>query len=544
MEVEKRRIALLYPRVSTKQQEKSGNGLKSQEHFLRQRCLERGYEIREVFADSYSGGGSFWDRPAMRSLIEYVDHNPLADDEEYVVLFDDIKRFARDVQFHLGLRKELSDRSVAVECLNFKFKDSPENEFIEVVLAAQAELERKQNARQVRRRMQARLENGHWPFGPLLGYRFVAVRGRGKVLRLNKRKSEQIARALEGRANGVLASNVAMARFLERVGFRKRVTANTVTRLIANAYFYAGFVEYAPWGVSRREGVHTAIISMETAEKLSSLDEEPKKVSTRRDMSEDFPLRGYVRCSECDGTLTGAWSKGRCRRYAYYRCNRRGCCEYSKGIPRDRLHSEFRSVLERTVPKPETVKRARELTAQAMVRHVQDQVAKKSESAKELKACELEIRDLAATAAAAHPEVRKVYEEQILKLCRRKQELEGFEKPETPLDPEAVGTVVNEVTGLLIRPETTWKDGTLTLRRKVLELCFDRGLSYDRETGFGTPKISLGIELLCELEVSDSRGVYTPGGSLNTHPSICWEVDRFLRWTTSVSALVVEKGED
>ena len=34
----------------------------------------------------------------------------------------------------------------------------------------------------------------------------------------------------------------------------------------------------------------------------------------------DVPLRRFVTCSECGKPLTGAWSRGRAARYAYYEC--------------------------------------------------------------------------------------------------------------------------------------------------------------------------------------------------------------------------------
>jgi hypothetical protein len=60
----------------------------------------------------------------------------------YVVIFDDLKRFARDTIFHLKLRQELDAYHASVECLNFKFEDTPEGQFVKTVIAAQGQLDR------------------------------------------------------------------------------------------------------------------------------------------------------------------------------------------------------------------------------------------------------------------------------------------------------------------------------------------------------------------------------------------------------------------
>jgi DNA invertase Pin-like site-specific DNA recombinase len=62
-----------------------------------------------------------------------------------------------------------------VECLNFKFDDTPEGEFIETVIAAQGDLERKQNARQVSQKMKARMESGYWVHDTPVGYKYEAI---------------------------------------------------------------------------------------------------------------------------------------------------------------------------------------------------------------------------------------------------------------------------------------------------------------------------------------------------------------------------------
>jgi site-specific DNA recombinase len=58
-------------------------------------------------------------------------------------------------------------------CLNHNFDDSEEGEFVEHIFAAQAQLERKQNRRQVIQKMKARLEQGYYCFSRKRGYDMV-----------------------------------------------------------------------------------------------------------------------------------------------------------------------------------------------------------------------------------------------------------------------------------------------------------------------------------------------------------------------------------
>ena len=91
-------------------------------------------------------------------------------DEEFVVIFDDLNRFARDRDFHFKLGEAFRDRNAKLECLNYRFDDAPDGEFMETIFAAQGQLERKQNARQTSQKTEARMKSGYWVHDCPIGY--------------------------------------------------------------------------------------------------------------------------------------------------------------------------------------------------------------------------------------------------------------------------------------------------------------------------------------------------------------------------------------
>ena len=153
--------ALIFCRVSSTKQKIDGAGLESQEHRCREYAASKGYNVEAVFPDDISGGGDFMKRPGLTQYSGLLDAQK---GRRYVVIFDDLKRFARDTEFHFKLRRAFDMRGATVECPNFKFGDSPEDKFIETIIAAQGELEREQNRRQVLQKMKARVEKGTGSF--------------------------------------------------------------------------------------------------------------------------------------------------------------------------------------------------------------------------------------------------------------------------------------------------------------------------------------------------------------------------------------------
>ena len=107
--------ALIYTRVSDTKQKTDGHGLESQEHRCRQYATMKQYAVEAVFADDASGGGDFMKREGMVALLAYLDASPQT---RYAVIFDDLKRLARDREFHFKLRQELAQRNTIVECLH------------------------------------------------------------------------------------------------------------------------------------------------------------------------------------------------------------------------------------------------------------------------------------------------------------------------------------------------------------------------------------------------------------------------------------------
>ena len=119
--------ALIYARVSDIKQAIEGDGLTSQETRCREYAARNGYDVVMVFPDTISGGGDFVKRPGMVSLLAFMDEHP---GENFVIIFDDLKRFARDRDFHFKLREAFRNRNATLECLNYRFDDSPEGEFM------------------------------------------------------------------------------------------------------------------------------------------------------------------------------------------------------------------------------------------------------------------------------------------------------------------------------------------------------------------------------------------------------------------------------
>ena len=516
------RNAVIYCRVSSTKQRLDGSGLESQEQRCRAYADEHGCEVEAVFPDDVSGGGDFMQRPGMVALLSYLDAQK---GKPYVVIFDDLKRFSRDTEFHLKLRREFARRGATIECLNFRIEDTPEGKFIETVIAAQGELEREQNRRQVVQKMKARVESGFWVFRAPVGYRYVSAEtGGGKVLVPDDRLAPVVRDALEGYASGHFASQAEVQRFLERnPAFPKdrkdgSIRPMTITRLLKKAV-YAGYVEAPKWGVSLRKGQHEGLISFETFQRIQeNLEGRKRAPAARKDYNEDFPLRGFVLCDGCGNAMTGAWSKGKTRHYAYYRCETRGCEAKSKSIPRQKLEDGFAEIMQGLQPAKGLFQVAKAMLLDAWDMKLAEARTTKEALARQLRETERQIENLLdRVVEAGSPSLVGAYEARIDRLEREKIVL--TERIAKTVPPKGrLEDCIELAMRFLSSPWIIYKNGDYAMRQTVLRLAFAEPLRYAQNGVYRTPNFSFPFKYLAGKTTDKSEMVLPERFELSTSP--------------------------
>ena len=495
-----RRKAVIYCRVSSKKQTAVGSGLESQEHRCRQYAAAQGYAVHKIFQDDVTGGGDFMNRPGMVSLLRFLKSSR----EDYVVIFDDLKRFARDTVFHIQLRQRLAAYGASVECLNFRFEDTPEGKFVETVVAAQGELERHQNRRQTVQKMKARMERGYFVFQAPVGYRYGKVEGHGKLLVPDEPLASIIREALEGFASGRFQIQAEVIRFLEGQpefprDSRGLVRAQQVTDILSRS-LYAGYIEMPGWNISLRKGQHEALISFATYQKIQQrLTGTDVRAPARKNLNEDFPLRGFIQCSGCEQSLTAGWTKGRNDYYPYYLCTNRGCSCYGKSIKRADIEGSFAALLHQLQPTTNLFGAACDMFKELWNDRLASGEARlrglKTELIKIEKQIEQFLDRIADTSVSS---VVAAYEKRIVDLEEQKiligEKIENGGRPVRGFD-ETLRTALE----FLANPWNLWNSERLEDKRMVLNLAFADRLTYTRNEGFRTANPALPFKVLAGI---------------------------------------------
>ena len=137
--------AILYARVSTDEQARSGYSLAQQLEALREHAVREEYEVLEEVSDPGQSGASL-ERPGMDRVRDLVAAGGVS-----VVLAQDRDRFAREPAYHYLLRREFEEHGTKIRALNDRGDESPEGELTDGIIDQLAKFERAKTAERTRR---------------------------------------------------------------------------------------------------------------------------------------------------------------------------------------------------------------------------------------------------------------------------------------------------------------------------------------------------------------------------------------------------------
>jgi site-specific DNA recombinase len=137
--------AILYARVSTDEQARTGYSLAQQLEALREYATREGYEVLEEVVDPGQSGASL-ERPGMDRVRDLVAGGGVA-----VVLAQDRDRIAREPAYHYLLRREFEEHGTKIRALNDRGDDTPEGELTDGILDQLGKYERAKIAERSRR---------------------------------------------------------------------------------------------------------------------------------------------------------------------------------------------------------------------------------------------------------------------------------------------------------------------------------------------------------------------------------------------------------
>ena len=332
--------AVIYTRVSSKEQERGGYSIPAQQNLLRRYARERGFSLIEEFSDVETAGRS--GRASFGAMIRHIRENPTCPailvektDRLYRNLKDWVTLDELDVEMHLVKERiVLSQQSVSSE------------EFVHGIKVLVAKNCIDNLSEETRKGQMEKARQGHWPARAPLGYRNAMGPLGKRVIEPDPERAHHVAQVFGWYATGndsvtEVTAKAAAAGLVTRES-RKPLTRSMVHAMLRNPIYMGEF----DWNGVRYQGAHQPLVSKTVWEDVQSILS-GRAPTRRRRQRHHFAFSGLVLCGVCadEGGRFVLVAEIKKKRYVYYRCEeckRRGRATY---IREERIDEAYTDAL-------------------------------------------------------------------------------------------------------------------------------------------------------------------------------------------------------
>jgi site-specific DNA recombinase len=298
--------AVIYARVSSKDQEREGYSIPAQLKLLREYANSHGFEIVREFVDVETAKAA--GRKQFEEMVRFFKLNPQCrvlivekTDRLYRNFRDCVTLEDLDIEIHLPKEGQIisNDSKSQAKLVHG----------IQVVIARNYI----ENLREeVRKGMREKAEQGIYPSRPPIGYTNNKL---GRTIEVDSKKAPLARRMFELYANG--NHSLSSLQKVIKTEFGQRMAKGYLERLLKSPFYIGLFI----WEGKTYTGTHMPLITVEQFEQVQNVFRGRNKPKYRK---HNFAFRGLLTCAYDNCLVTAEIKKAK---YIYYRCTQhRGKC--------------------------------------------------------------------------------------------------------------------------------------------------------------------------------------------------------------------------
>ena len=314
--------AVLYARVSSREQEDSGYSLPAQLDLLKSYCQTNNLVITKAFSVAESASGRST-RKTFDEMLRYTVEKNVG-----IIVCEKIDRLARNLKDIVAIDEWLEksdERAVHAVKENITMTRSSKSheKFLWGMKASMAKFYTDNLSEEVKKGQLEKLKQGWLPTIPPPGYKTVGEKGH-KIHVLDNEKAPLIKKMFELYATGNYSVR-RLTRTIEKEGLTNRTGTPYATSRIAVLLadpFYTGVNR---WDNKRYEGKQEALVSNETFNRVQTI---LSGKTAPRYYKRIYLFKGLIRCNECGGTISWEEHKG----HTYGHCNHYKACSQRKWV--------------------------------------------------------------------------------------------------------------------------------------------------------------------------------------------------------------------
>jgi site-specific DNA recombinase len=312
------RKAVIYARVSSKEQEKEGFSIPAQLKLLKDYAAAQGTAVAKEYVDVETAKQT--GRTAFSEMIAHLKAQPSI----RVLLVEKTDRLYRNLKDWVTVDDLEVEIHFVKEGVVLSRGSRSSEKFMHGIKVLMAKNYIDNLSEEARKGMQEKAEQGIWPTVAPLGYRNVAGADGKKIIEPDPESAPIISRLFEWYANGTLSLKEA-AHKAKGAGLVHRksgapVPVSTVHATLRNRLYMGEF----EWNGHLYVGKHQPLVTRDLWERVQGVLD-GRHAKKHRRVKHDFAFSGLIACGHCGCSMVGEIKK---RRYVYYHCTGyRGRCE-------------------------------------------------------------------------------------------------------------------------------------------------------------------------------------------------------------------------
>ena len=456
------KVAALWTRVSTERQEKNNCSLDKQDKVCREYAANHGITIKKCF------GGTHESAKTRGKLFREMITEVAKDREINIILVYSFDRFSRTGDEAIMNKAFLKSKGIyLISATQRTDPDSASGKLFEDMLLLFSQFDNSMRRENAVAGMTRCLQRGEWYGKAPLGYDHKKV-GKTHVLTVNDAgrilKKAFLWKAKEGMGDIEIVERLALEGL--------KIDRKHLNKILHNP-FYCGKITHNLLGDEVVEGKQEKLIDEATFNKIQGITHAGYE---HQEVTESFPLKRHIRCSDCGGYLTGYTVKSRGR--DYYKCNKKGC---KSNHSTERLHQLYCALLNTySIPK-QLVPILTKVLHKVFSEYNQERsdtrtFLLKSKSEVENKLTNLKVRygmgeidkDIFnVTSSHLNDQLTQIYK--------------ALQEAERDLSNEK--KYIADVIAMSCKLGTLWQDGDFRTRQKLQKLVYPNGILFDKHLG-------------------------------------------------------------
>jgi DNA invertase Pin-like site-specific DNA recombinase len=315
--------AVIYARVSSKEQEKEGFSIPAQLKLLKEYAVANSFAVTQEYVDVETAKQT--GRAAFGQMVAYLKANPSI----RVMLVEKTDRLYRNLKDWVTVDELHVEMHFPKEGVVLSRESRSSEKFMHGIKVLMAKNYIDNLSEETRKGMTEKAAQGFWPSNAPLGYRNMTREDGRKIIVPDEEAAPIIAKMFEWYACGdVSTQEVTKKAHAAGLVFKKsggRIPKSTVAAILRNRIYSGRF----DWDGKTYQGQYDAIVPTELWERVQCVMDGRNARGAKKGRR-DFAFSGLIACRACCCAVVGEIKK---ERYVYYHCT--GYADKCQGNPAD-----------------------------------------------------------------------------------------------------------------------------------------------------------------------------------------------------------------